>query len=482
MQHVHRTAPPCAPPPLAVKPENILIVPKTAGAASQRLPEGAHEQYRALQAELRETAGQLSVAPDAASQRLHDYMAKLCDFGSAFVASVESRDRKVPLKDLPGRTPRGSSKYACPMVCWMHLARVEEATVAGIWEAGVPVPPLFKDGYNPFAADVWSYGVTVFVLASGRHPFRMAHVKDKGFRAFVRSTQPHSMQDQAVLAPGAAIWEDSPNLAWMWPPGVSQGLAHLLLKCLTVDLDQRWTMAQVQQHPWFGDPHWLPPEGVPAYPHTGPVTPFGSFGPGTNGGETSTAPPSTHEGSLATLSTARPMKGYDEASTGARSYLPGYAGSLPSLAGGATPFEDRTPQSQWEEGEDQLRSDTPPDHGDEVDLPPLTMRDSVTAAAGAGGGAGVLRPMQRAVRSRSSPAKARSPLAEGAKGASGNRSPLARGGEAGLGGKYRVSVQRGNKDTTHVGPEALARLVRSQGKGGMEQPGIVHSAPQSANA
>ncbi|CAE7815502.1 ATG1, partial [Symbiodinium sp. KB8] len=160
-----------------VKPENILIVPKTAGAASQRLPEGAHEQYRALQAELRETAGQLSVAPDAASQRLHDYMAKLCDFGSAFVASVESRDRKVPLKDLPGRTPRGSSKYACPMVCWMHLARVEEATVAGIWEAGVPVPPLFKDGYNPFAADVWSYGVTVFVLASGRHPFRMAHVK-----------------------------------------------------------------------------------------------------------------------------------------------------------------------------------------------------------------------------------------------------------------------------------------------------------------
>ena len=117
-------------------------------------------------------------------------------------------------------------------------------------------------GYDPRAADVWSFGVTLFVVVSNRAPFDSAAPDDAMYRAFVRATAAHTARD-FIHAPWSSVWtegggDDEPVLRWRWSRSFSPALVHLLSGCLAVRPGERFSMEEVISHPWFSTPRWVP--------------------------------------------------------------------------------------------------------------------------------------------------------------------------------------------------------------------------------
>jgi len=119
-------------------------------------------------------------------------------------------------------------------------------------------------GYDPYAADVWSYAVVVFTLVTGSKPFHASCIADNVFRAFLHATQPGVVHDE-LCAPWCDRWlEDclpgssgkpKPNLEkWEWPEEMSTELVDLLGRCLRLRSGERISMAQVLEHPWLTSP------------------------------------------------------------------------------------------------------------------------------------------------------------------------------------------------------------------------------------
>jgi hypothetical protein len=188
-----------------------------------------------------------------ATQALRSLTAKLCDFGCAIHAP---RLGNKPI----GKSGKGSTSYCAPEVAVVYLQGKHRPVFDRLWPQ---THSIFKEmhlGYDATAADVWSFGITLFVIASGNLPFRVASVDSSTFRAFVVATQPAAVQ-MTTMAPHTAGWPLNPSTAqreWSWPQGFSPALIHLLGGCLTVQSTQRFTMEQVKVHPWFGSPSWLP--------------------------------------------------------------------------------------------------------------------------------------------------------------------------------------------------------------------------------
>jgi serine/threonine protein kinase len=131
-------------------------------------------------------------------------------------------------------------------------------------------------GYDAAKADVWSFGVTLWVCVAGSSPWSVAGPSSRRFRAYVRATQAHVLSD-VMLAPGCAEWEygeggggggegggedeDEVGAAagWHWPRAFSGGLVDLLTGCLRVRAGERLSMSGVVDHPWFRDSNWEPP-------------------------------------------------------------------------------------------------------------------------------------------------------------------------------------------------------------------------------
>ncbi len=128
---------------------------------------------------------------------------------------------------------------------------------------------LQQAGYNPYAADVWSFGMMLFTLCSGLKPFASPCSTDPVFRAFVQHTQPnsaaldicgvhrvepgqdtehrqHDEDDGKILF---SLWDRTPG--WEWPPAVSSELRDLITSCLQLDPQLRISMEEVCRHPWF---------------------------------------------------------------------------------------------------------------------------------------------------------------------------------------------------------------------------------------
>ncbi len=215
-----------------------------------------------------------------------------------------------------------------PRTCSSTCVRcAAQAQTEQLWHDSKALSKALAHGYDPFKADVWSFGCTLFSVCSGVLPWRCPSAESSTFQGFIANTQPHVMGD-FVMAPDSTLWllsqaealahhepsfmsegrsvapgtpshisglssqaslrsgaggssadsaarsaswrshtsaSASHILAWTWPRGFSPALIHLLRGCLAVRPSERFTMEQVKAHPWFENPRWVPPAQGPQH-------------------------------------------------------------------------------------------------------------------------------------------------------------------------------------------------------------------------
>jgi len=189
--------------------------------------------------------------------------------GNAAMASPPRPERdpafsspKIQLyQPLNGRSPRGSLPFACPHIVMLHTLYSSSTDARTMWRDPSLLQPLVSAGYDAAAADVWSFGVTLWVCVCGSMPWSVAGPSSRHFRDFVRGTQPHVLGDE-MLAPDSEYWHHAHETAlgcqWRWPSSFSPALVDLLSGCLKVRGSERLSMQAVMEHAWFRDPTWSP--------------------------------------------------------------------------------------------------------------------------------------------------------------------------------------------------------------------------------
>ncbi|XP_073063608.1 serine/threonine-protein kinase SAPK10-like [Primulina eburnea] len=90
---------------------------------------------------------------------------------------------------------------------------------------------LLRKEYDGKIADVWSCGVTLYVMLVGAYPFEDPD-EPKDFRKTI----------QRILSVQYSIPENI---------NISEGCRHLISRIFVADPAQRITMAQIANHPWF---------------------------------------------------------------------------------------------------------------------------------------------------------------------------------------------------------------------------------------
>jgi len=145
---------------------------------------------------------------------------KVIDFGLSHIyprvrdptTGAESVDCSKPLRDVCG-----SKSYAAPEV------------LAG--QAG--------QGYNGFAADMWSLGVCLFAMLAGFFPLDEASMKDWRYPRLAEAQS----KGRSTVATVFGFYRRDPS-------GLSREVIELLDKLLTIQPEHRMTMAQLKEHPW----------------------------------------------------------------------------------------------------------------------------------------------------------------------------------------------------------------------------------------
>jgi len=138
---------------------------------------------------------------------------KIIDFGLSHVyprLASGQIDRSTPLRDVCG-----SKSYAAPEV-------------------------LAAQGYDGFAADMWSLGVCLFAMLSGFFPLDEASNNDWRYPKMVQAQQNKRSTTSAVYS-----WYKRN------PAHLSAEVKHLLDGLLCIDPKSRLTMEQVREHPWI---------------------------------------------------------------------------------------------------------------------------------------------------------------------------------------------------------------------------------------
>lgn len=139
---------------------------------------------------------------------------KVIDFGLSHVyprAADGSVDRTTRLHDVCG-----SKSYAAPEV----LANT-------------------ADGYDGYAADMWSLGVSIFAMLSGFFPLDEATVNDWRFPKLIDAQRRGHSTVSSVYQ-----W-------YKRPVHLSAEVRHMIDGLLTIDPRRRMTMEQLRQHPWI---------------------------------------------------------------------------------------------------------------------------------------------------------------------------------------------------------------------------------------
>ena len=138
---------------------------------------------------------------------------KLIDFGLSHVYPVDPTtrvvDRSKPLRDICG-----SKSYAAPDV-------------------------LAGQGYDGYAADMWSLGVCLFAMLSGFFPLDEASHQDWRYGKLAAAQG----RGESTVAAVYGFYHRSHK-------HLSPAVVHLLDGLLQIDPAKRMTMAQVREHPW----------------------------------------------------------------------------------------------------------------------------------------------------------------------------------------------------------------------------------------
>ena len=121
-------------------------------------------------------------------------------------------------------------------ICDFGISRVVKKGELIFEDSGTPAytaPELVSGkGYSGFQADVWSLGIMLFVMVTGKVPF-----KDK-------SKSPDVLHQ--LIKKGEFTFPPIPHL--------SEPLQDLITRMLCVDPDKRITIEEMLVHPWFKHP------------------------------------------------------------------------------------------------------------------------------------------------------------------------------------------------------------------------------------
>ncbi len=193
---------------------------------------------------------------------------KLCDFGAAAIAprsAMRSDGMTGAPVPLLSRRTVGSSQYCAPEIMSIHFKRRaressdlsdsgRNKTSAASGRASEAAASASSE-YNAYATDVWSWAVTVYVLATRKVPFKHAHVSDYRFRSFLASTQAYVLSDSAAdCSHLPALTAREATYVWKWPEHFSPELVELLSACMRFRAEERPSMAWVLQHRWVQTP------------------------------------------------------------------------------------------------------------------------------------------------------------------------------------------------------------------------------------
>ena len=178
-----------------------------------------------------------------------DIHTKLCDFGAAAVSQQPPETTAAGALAAPPpmtcRNTVGSSQYCAPEIMEIYNAQKHSGMKAHkTSDSQSPASAC----YDPYAADVWSWAVTVYVLGSRKVPFKRADMADYRFRAFLAATQPEALEG---VAPLTDVTTTQATYRWRWPRHFSAALVDLLGSCLRLVPSQRSTMVEVLSHPWM---------------------------------------------------------------------------------------------------------------------------------------------------------------------------------------------------------------------------------------
>lgn len=91
-------------------------------------------------------------------------------------------------------------------------------------------PEIVSESYDPSICDIWSAGVVLFVLLTGKIAWEMPVMEDKDFAYYIRN------KGEVLISP----WNK-----------IDLGALSLLRKILVVDVDERITIEKIQQHQWM---------------------------------------------------------------------------------------------------------------------------------------------------------------------------------------------------------------------------------------
>ena len=175
-----------------MKPENVLLV-RAADVDAQSASESSADAATASVVAARPSLKTLLQESNAAhnNHALHDvrqfFVAKLCDYGSAAVRSLDPAEESggsaranVAPGQIRGWAGCGSRRYAAPEVYRAIVLNLTPAEAEGVWPraADGTWEPLLQKGYDAAAADVWSFGVMLFIAITGLQPFKHACVND----------------------------------------------------------------------------------------------------------------------------------------------------------------------------------------------------------------------------------------------------------------------------------------------------------------
>ncbi len=172
--------------------------------------------------------------------QLHEQIWKLADFGASSISSRDPSECSGPTLRIESSRAIGSTAYAAPEVVALMRSPSNRQSRPPKGAADGSNSSKAHD-YEVYGVDVWSFGVTLFVAASGRMPFKLAAGSDAAFLGFCAASQPK------VLSPRAQT--QAP--LWKWPSHFSDELINLLAACLQVDTRLRPSMSQVRQTPWL---------------------------------------------------------------------------------------------------------------------------------------------------------------------------------------------------------------------------------------